>query len=132
VRVDVPKGDVQVRGVAGADLRVARGDVRGADLTGAVRTDVLSGDVALRRVAGDLQLDVTSGDVTLREIEGEIAVDTKSGDVTVAQARSRALRVRALSGDVARDLRTLRGVVNGPGATVRLQATRGDVEIRGG
>jgi hypothetical protein len=216
-RIDVAKGDLRLAGVAGAEVRVARGDVQGSDLQGSVRADVISGDVEFRKVQGDLRLDLKSGDVAASEIggsvegriingdvalsdcrgasldvingdiavsrvEGEISIATKSGDVAVAQARARGLRVRTLSGDIALDLldlregdvsaetvsgdikltlpadaratieastrsgrvysalplaeqttgfRTLRGVLNGPGATVRLQATSGDVEVRG-
>lgn len=217
VRIDVAKGDLRLAGVAGAEVRLARGDVQGSDLQGSVRADVISGDVEFRKVQGDLRLDIKSGDVAANEIggsvegrvingdialrdcrgasldvingdiavtgvEGEISIATKSGDVAVGHARPHGLRVRTLSGDVALDLlelregdvsaetvsgdikltlpsdaratieastrsgrvhsalalseqttafRTLRGVLNGPGATVRLQATSGDVEIRG-
>jgi len=215
-RIDVAKGDLSLDRVAGAELHVARGDVRVAGLEAALRVDVVSGDLEIRRVDGDVRLDIKSGDVAasdirgrveghiingdvaiqdsrgvgldlingdvdLRRVTGPVAVTTKSGDVEVVQSRSAAVEVRTLSGDVTIDLeelvrgtvvaetisgditlavpadsratidastrsgsvsaglplteqttgfRSLRGVLNGPGATVRLQATSGDVAVR--
>jgi len=215
-RIDVAKGDLSLDGVAGAELHVARGDVRIAGLEGPLRADLVSGDLEIRRVVGDVRLDIKSGDVAasdirgrvegriingdvaiqesggagldlingdvdLRRVRGPVAVTTKSGDVELVQSRSTDVKVHALSGDVEIDLeelvegsvvaetisgditlavpadsratidastrsgsisaglplteqttgfRSLRGVLNGPGATVRLQATSGDVAVR--
>lgn len=178
-RVDVAKGDLTIRRVQG-DVRL---DVKSGDVTldevGRIEGRVISGDVAVNGCRG-AALDVMNGDVSLTQVAGDVDVAAKSGDVAIAEARSREVRVRTLSGDVAIDLlelqegsvlaetlsgdirlalpsdaratveagtrsgdvrsglplteqvtglRSLRGVLNGGGATVRLQATSGDVRL---
>ena len=105
VCLDVSKGDVEAEALRGKiDLRIARGDVK------------------IRGHEGPAELDVVSGDIEVglpASARATIDASTRSGSIHSA------LTLRQTTGD----RRSLRGILNAPGATVRLSATSGDIEI---
>lgn len=155
----IARGDVKVRGHEGAaELDVVSGDIQLGTIRGDVRLDVRSGDTAAREVSGamrgriihgdvaiqevgDLSLDVIHGDVAANRVTGSVDVETKSGDITIAlpasahatidaSTRSGSIHSALALQQTTGDRRSLRGILNAPGATVRLSATSGDIEIR--
>ena len=141
------RGDVHIAGLDGA-LRadVVSGDVDIRGVEGDVRLDVRSGDVAAQDVrSSDLRVRTLSGDVAVDLVElaqGTVSVETVSGDIMLSVPSDGRATIEASTrtGQISTGLplaeqttgfRSLRGVLNGPGASVRLQATSGDVRVRG-
>ncbi|MDQ7842536.1 MAG: DUF4097 family beta strand repeat-containing protein [Armatimonadota bacterium] len=139
-------GDVAIQESRGAALDLVNGDVDLRRVAGPVAVTTKSGDVRLvhsrstevnvRTLAGEVEIDLEE------LVQGAVVVETISGDITLAvPADSRAtIDASTRSGSVSVGLplteqtagvRSLRGVLNGPGATVRLLATSGDVVVRG-
>lgn len=139
-------GDVAVSGSAGVGLDIINGDVAVANTHGPVDVATKSGDVALGSIRStDVRIRTLSGDVAVDLVElteGSLVVETVSGDIKLAlppDSRT-AIDAQTRSGEISTELalsqqttgfRSLRGVLNAPGATVRLQATSGDIRIIG-
>jgi DUF4097 and DUF4098 domain-containing protein YvlB len=102
---------------------VALAGVRSTD----VRVHTLSGDVAVQLAEltqGTVTIETVSGDIKLTvPTDGRAAIDaaTRSGDITTGIPLA----------EQTTGFRSLRGVLGGPGATVRLHATSGDIRIVG-
>jgi hypothetical protein len=94
-------GDVRVHDVRGElDGRTVSGD---ADVAGATATTLesVSGDLRAHGIAGNVRVLSVSGDVDLEDVRGDVDIGTVSGDIMVPRARSRAVHVESVSGDVA-------------------------------
>lgn len=138
----VVSGDVEVDASGAAQLDVINGDVSLRRTTGDVAVETKSGDIDVEGVDGPaVRIRAISGDVTVRgAVRDTLQVDTLSGDILVAlppQTRA-TIDATTRSGEVGCRLplvdrqetrRSLHGVLNGPGATVRLQALSGDIDI---
>jgi DUF4097 and DUF4098 domain-containing protein YvlB len=145
LRGRVINGDIAVNDVGDLSLDVIHGDVAVNQTGRTVRVETKSGDVALAGFrAGDASVRTLAGDVELSVeelVEGKVDVETVSGDieVTVPASTRATVDVMTRSGAIHSSLelqqtrgdrRSLRGVLNGPGATVRLAAMSGDIELR--
>jgi len=144
LRGRVINGDIALNGVGDLTLDVVHGDVAADGIAGTVRVETKSGDVALAGVVRDARARTLAGDVGLSVDEltdGMLDVETVSGDIEVslpasaratieAATRSGAIHSSLPLQQTAGDRRSLRGILNGPGATVRLAAMSGDIELR--
>lgn len=138
----VLSGDVEVDGSGPVRLDVINGDISLRRVTGDVAVETKSGDIEVEGVeSSTVRVRAISGDVVVRgAVQEALHVDTVSGDIHVAlppQARA-TIDAATRSGEVECRLplqdrqgsrRSLHGVLNGPGATIRLQALSGDVDI---
>jgi hypothetical protein len=140
----IVSGDVAVADCAGAAVDVLNGDVTVSGVSGPVAVTTKSGDVTLNGVrAAEVSVRTLSGDVALDFAElraGAVIVETVSGDIKLAVPDDARATIEAATraGDIASAVplseqtagfRSLRGILNAPGARVRLQATRGDIRI---
>jgi len=138
-------GDVSIQEVGDLSLDMIHGDVAAARVTGNVDVETKSGDIALANAhAREVRMRTLSGDVevSLEELgDGPVTVETISGDIEVGLPASARATIDAStrSGSIhsvltlqqpTGDRRSLRGILNAPGPTVRLSATSGDIEIR--
>lgn len=140
----VLSGDVEVEEAGSVRLDVINGDVAARRPARDVHVETKSGDVAVEGAGGQaVRVRVISGDVAVRgDVRELLQVDTVSGDILVelpAQAQA-TIDAGTRSGEVECSLplrnregtrRSLRGVLNEPGAMIRLQAVSGDIDIRG-
>ncbi len=145
-------GDVSLKGGGAVSIDVLNGDVSVGDIAGNVDVEAKNGDVELGGAQGSsVRLRTLSGDVGVAGWPvpkgGVLNAETMSGDIDVAlppEARA-TLDAATMSGEVSCSLplqdratdqgtlrrRILRGVLNGPDATITLRTTRGDISIRG-
>lgn len=94
-------GDVTVKGVAGkVTLEVGSGTVNLDDIGAEAAVSSSSGDVNVTNVRAALTLQVQSGDVEAHGIGGATKVESSSGSVNVGLAAAQNVMVRAQSGDV--------------------------------
>lgn len=141
----VLSGDVEIERCGRLTLDVIHGDVSIDQATGDIAVEAKSGDLRFQRVQSQaVQCRTLSGDVTVAltalPSTASVSVETLSGDIRLqlppdahasidAVVRSGevdcALPLRAQTGD----RRSVRGTLNGPGATVTLRATSGDIDI---
>lgn len=137
-------GDVAVNQVGEVSLDIVHGDVAVNHPRADVDVETKSGDVALGGLrAHQARIRTLSGDVSIsvEELnEGALTVETMSGDIKLglpaaaratieAVTRSGAVQSHVALRETVSDRRSLRGVLNGPGATIRLSAVSGDIEI---
>ncbi len=137
-------GDVSIDACRGVALDLINGDVAITRVAGPVDVTTKSGDVAVADArSSDVRVRTLSGDVGLELLElpeGSVLVETLSGDIKLtlppeahatieAATRSGEVRSALPLTDQVTGFRSLRGVLNGPGATVRLRATSGDIRI---
>jgi hypothetical protein len=93
-------GDVEAASVRELNVKSASGDVRVAEVEGAVGVNTASGDVTLGRVGGTLTVNSASGDVSVREAAADATVSTASGDVAVGAVVQGRVKLRSASGDL--------------------------------
>jgi DUF4097 and DUF4098 domain-containing protein YvlB len=106
VKIDCVSGNVDLRGAAGAEIKL------------------VSGDLVLENIAGDAFINAVSGNITASGIKGSVQSETVSGDVRMTDITgSRTVDVKTVSGNV-----TFVGVVE-PGARYELKAHSGDVRM---
>jgi hypothetical protein len=137
-------GDVAITQLGEVSLDIVHGDVALNHAHGDVDVETKSGDIALAGVrAHQVRVRTLSGDVSVsvEELnEGSLTVETMSGDIKLglpasaratieAGTRTGSVQSRLTLQEAATDRRSLRGILNGPGATVRLSAVSGDIEI---
>jgi Putative adhesin len=145
VRGRVINGDIAVQDVGDLSLDVVHGDVAASRIAGTIHVETKSGDIALAGFrARDASARTLAGDVNLsleELVDGRLDVETVSGDIEVTLPASARATIEAAtrSGTIhsslplqqtTGDRRTLRGVLNAPGATIRLAAMSGDIELR--
>lgn len=134
VTLDIVNGDVSLRQVAGdVDIEVKNGDIEVESVQGrSIRARALSGDVQVTVPVlpdgGAINGETMSGDVEIRlpsDARATIDAATMSGEINCMLP----LQDRAADRGTLRR-RTLRGVLNGPGAVITLRTASGDIEIR--
>src|SRR3990172_6433835 len=134
VTLDIVNGDVSLRQVAGdVDIEAKNGDIEVESVQGgAIRARALSGDVQVTVPilpdGGAINGETMSGDVEIRlpsDARATIDAATMSGEINCMLP----LQDRAADRGTLRR-RTLRGVLNGPGAVITLRTASGDIEIR--
>ncbi|MDJ0368375.1 DUF4097 family beta strand repeat-containing protein [Streptomyces sp. H10-C2] len=129
VKVSTSSGDVNVQGVASADLKTHSGDMAVSGIAGALTTEASSGDLTAIGLSGsDVSAKASSGNIRLTFVKPPQKVTTRasSGDVTV----------QVPGGPYATDVHTSSGdrrvtVPTDPSATARIQAdtSSGDVTV---
>lgn len=134
VTLDIVNGDVSLRQVAGdVDIEAKNGDIEVESVQGrSIRARALSGDVqvtvSILPDGGAVNGETMSGDVEIRlpsDARATIDAATMSGEINCMLP----LQDRAADRGTLRR-RTLRGVLNGPGAVITLRTASGDIEIR--
>lgn len=128
-RIEDSSGDLEVRRIAGAEVRDDSGQIELIDLTGPIRVEDLSGDIEIRNAggtvliprdqsgniriltakstvtidrdeSGDIEIRDVTGSVTIGEDQsGEITVENVTGNVTIDEDQSGSIQVRDISGD---------------------------------
>lgn len=109
-RVDDSSGDIEIRGIAGADVTDQSGEIELIDVTGPVRLDDQSGDILVRNAgsdvvvfrdqSGNIRIDGVKGTVTVnRDESGEIEIMNVTGNVTIDEDESGSIEVRDVTGD---------------------------------
>lgn len=129
VKVRTSSGDVDVQGVASADLKTTSGDMNVSGIAGALTTSASSGDLTATGLGGsDVSATASSGTIRLAFVKPPQRVTAKasSGDVTV----------QVPGGPYATDIHTSSGdqhvtVPTDPSAGARIQAktSSGDVTV---
>ena len=97
-RVRNEHGVVEVRGVAGANVRSAFESVRVEDVAGPVSIDARQGAVEVSGLGADLTLESRHGDVEVSEVVGPAELDVQHGKLRVRGTS--ALKARLSYGDV--------------------------------
>jgi hypothetical protein len=80
VRLTTIGGDLDLRGLSGAQVTTVGSDLHGSQLAGAVAAESVGGDVRLLEADGPIHLGTVNGDVLLRRIRGEVRVSA-GGDI---------------------------------------------------
>jgi hypothetical protein len=144
-------GDVSVKAAGALSLDILNGDVSLTDIDGDIDVEAKNGDLGISGAQGrTIRARTLSGDiqVLVRRIpeDGAVTAETMSGDIeaTLPPDARATIDAATVSGAIACTLplqgpaagqapargRTLRGILNAPGATVTLRTTRGDIGIR--
>jgi DUF4097 and DUF4098 domain-containing protein YvlB len=144
------RGNVEVIGINGqVDINTSRGNVRGSGITGNVNLVTSRGKVTLEKVDGSINVRSSRGDIDVELAGANRGADVNSsrGDVIVRLPKQFAadLDVRTSRGEVECDLpvssrsqsssnrhQTLSGTVNGGGKLLKIETSRGDIDIRSG
>lgn len=139
-------GDLEVTGVATADVHSNSGAVTVRDVNGPVTVEADSGDIELSGLGASATVDSSSGSVTARDMRGPVEASVSSGDVLITLAEPEDVQVSASSGDVS--LRVPRVAYHVEGSTdsggrsievprdsasphlLQLNASSGDVIVR--
>lgn len=127
VKVGTGSGDVDVRGVASADLATGSGDIDVSGIAGTLTTSAGSGDLTATGLGGsDVSATASSGEVqlTFAKPPQKVAIKASSGDVTV----------HVPGGPYATDVSTGSGdehvsVPTDPSATARIQVRTGSGDV---
>lgn len=135
---EVDAGDVDISGLAEANVRASSGNVTMRDVSGAVNVEASSGSVTLadiggavvakassgtvraERVRGGAILQASSGEVEARGIAGATEIESSSGNVVVNLTTANDVRVHAGSGNVE---------VSVPQAAYRVRLTAGSGDV---
>lgn len=121
-------GNIELYGVASANVEAQSGNVTVRDVAGDVNASVQSGSLDLTGIGGAVVAGAESGDVTVGLTSAaDITASTSSGsiDVTVP-AGDYEVRADADSGSVNSDLTSVNGAEN----QLQLQAESGDVTVK--
>ncbi len=146
VTAETVHGSIDVEECAALSLNAIHGDITVTGATGELLVEGKHGQIDLRAIRGStIKVRTKHGDVALRVAElgegGEVTVGTVRGDIEVAlppaaratiDAAVRAGRINSSAPLLERtgDRFRLRGLLNGPGGTVTLRTTSGDIEVR--
>lgn len=146
VELNVRSGDVSVTGAHALRGRVTNGDLEGRDC-GPIVFDGVSCNVELSGITGrDVRVRAVSGDVSVqfRDLsdQGEVHLETVSGDIELsvpagarasvdASVRTGRITSTLPLSQVSSDRRSLRGILNEPGAKVVLRTVSGNIDIAG-
>jgi Putative adhesin len=96
-------GDIDLEGVASADVSANSGAVRVNNVTGAVKVQANSGDISLNSIDRDVVAQADSGDISGTLLRGKVNLQADSGSVRLrldASDAANSVRVKADSGDV--------------------------------
>ncbi len=145
VMVKTAHGDIGVEACEGISLEAIHGDITVAGATGEILVEGKHGEIDLRDISGHtVAVRTKHGDVALVleefEEQGTITVGTVRGDIKVtlpstaravidAAVRAGRLSCSAPLLERASDRFRLQGLLNGPGGTVTLRTTSGDIDI---
>jgi DUF4097 and DUF4098 domain-containing protein YvlB len=124
----VDSGNVEVAGVASANVQAESGEVTVRDVAGDVNASAQSGNVDLSGIGGAVVAEAQSGNVTVGTTEPvAVTANTSSGniDVTVPDADYRVDIQADTSGSVTNDLGN-----DDSGPKISLQADSGDVTLK--
>lgn len=135
VKIAVPKktdlviasvsGDIRLAAICGSiEMESVSGDATGKDLSGSFKGEVVSGDVDLDyETVENFKIKSKSGDVLLRldeKTEAEIEIETEEGtaacEFTLIDRKEEEDR--------------LSGIINKPGAKIKIACAYGDVEVK--
>jgi Putative adhesin len=117
-------GDLRSQGTHGEiTARSVSGDVEVDDVVRTATLESVSGNVMARNVQGDLHARTVSGDVDADRVGGDVTIASVSGHGAVTNAKSRALRMETVSGDL-----TYRGTFD-PTGTYDFHAHSGNVHL---
>ena len=121
VEIASAAGDVNLRGLAGADLGTVSGDLAVRHMNGHLTVDEIMGDISLRSLEG-LTISHVYGDLAARNIDGSVEVTSIAGDIGLG-AISGDVSLQKVHGDVR--LRNIGGICN-------VAQSQGDIRLRGG
>jgi hypothetical protein len=93
-------GDIDLIGVASADVSVNSGGLTVRDVAGSVKAQADSGDIALAGIGQDVTAKAGSGRITGETLRGKVDAQADSGSVTLRLGIAQDVRARSDSGDV--------------------------------
>ncbi|WP_116050108.1 DUF4097 family beta strand repeat-containing protein [Amycolatopsis palatopharyngis] len=142
----VQSGDLELTGVASAEVDAASGDVTVRQVAGPVRVVTSSGDVRLNDIGGPVDAELSSGDLTGEGLRGPVDAQVSSGNIRLVMMVPQSVTADASSGDIHLTVpdqpyrlegdsdsgdRTI-GVAQSRDSrhTLRLDAASGDVTVR--
>ena len=145
--LETTNGAVRVRGARGRiSCTTTNGEVDVAQLEGEVQLVTTNGEIRLRSVAGAANARTTNGSVLaeLRSVdpEGDVELATTNGNVEIyfPDELKATLEATTTNGRVAVSFplttegvmtsKSVRGKINGGGATVSLTTTNGNIDVR--
>ena len=96
----VDSGDVELDGVASADVSADSGDVKIRNVAGAVTAKADSGDVELNGIGQDVMAQADSGNITGDGLRGKVGAQVSSGSVKLRLDVAQDVVARADSGNV--------------------------------
>lgn len=96
----VDSGDVELDGVASADVSADSGDVKIRNVAGAVVAKADSGNVELNAIGQNVTVQADSGNITGDGLRGKVDAKASSGSVTLRLDVAQDVVARADSGDV--------------------------------
>jgi len=97
---ELDSGEVDISGVAQANVRASSGKVTVKDVSGAVNIEAQSGEVNLEGIDGPVVAKAESGSIDARGIGGSTTVESSSGNVVVELTQVADVHVNAQSGNV--------------------------------
>jgi hypothetical protein len=100
VHGEVQSGDLELVGVASAEIHASSDDVTIRQVEGPVRVVASSGDVRLSDIGGRVDAEVSSGDLTGDGLRGPVDAHASSGDITLVLTVPQSVTADASSGDI--------------------------------
>ncbi|WP_026360571.1 DUF4097 family beta strand repeat-containing protein [Amycolatopsis nigrescens] len=94
-------GDVNLEGVARADVQTDSGSVHVRDVAGPVQVQADSGDVTLSAIGQDATVRTDSGAVSGEGLRGRVNVEAGSGDIALRLDVPQDVKARADNGEIA-------------------------------
>jgi putative adhesin len=145
--LETSNGDVRVRGVGGRlEASTTNGDIRLDDFRGSATLGTTNGEIGLAGISGTAAARTTNGSVVadMRSVppKGKVELTTTNGNVQVYMPPDLKADLEAVTtnGRVSIGFplttqgvmtsKSVRGTINGGGATVSLATTNGNIEIR--
>jgi hypothetical protein len=121
ITISAATGDVNLRGLAGAELGTVSGDLAVRHLNGPLSVDEIMGAASLRSL-GDLSINNIYGDLAARNVDGSVAVASVAGDTGFGAVKGD-ITLEKVLGDV-----NLRNI----GGQCQVAEALGDIRLRGG
>lgn len=144
ITITALSGNMKITVPRKMDLAIASvsGDIALMDINGAIEIESVSGDVTGKDLSGSLKCEIVSGDIALDcETVDKVTVKSKSGDVllTLDESIEAELEIEVEKGTATCDFdlidrkeegNKLTGIINKPGARIKISSAHGDVEVK--
>lgn len=121
--IESHQGKLEISGVAGVELGMARGETTLRQIRGNVTASHRGGDLRVSD-AGSVELTTRGSDVTVEQIRGEATFETQAGDLKTTGIAG-AIELESNGTDVRLD------ALERTAGTVRVNASGGEIEMRG-
>jgi DUF4097 and DUF4098 domain-containing protein YvlB len=119
--VETQGGDIGVENVLQGEARLttAGGDIRTADVSGALKAETAGGNIVLGQMGQRVDARTAGGGIRVGDVKGDAALETSGGEIVVGQVAG-TLRAETAGGDV---------VIAGAAGPVVAQTAGGQIQI---